>query len=67
MSLAGLDRLATPYSDFFYSVSLYMLCYGLFYDVTGKDPLILRPWPDQFSHESPLFLCGQFMAEITMI
>ena len=58
MSLAGLDRLATPYSDFFYSVSSYMLCYGMFYDVTGKDSLILRPWPDQIPMKVPCSCVG---------
>ena len=58
MSLAGLDRWATPYSDFFYSVSSYMLCFGMVYVVTGKDSLILRPWPDPISMKVPCSCVG---------
>ena len=58
MSLTGLDRLATPYSDFFYSVSSYILYYGLFYDITGKDLSILRPRPDQIPMKAPCSCVG---------
>lgn len=38
--------------------SSYILYYGLFYDITGKDLSILRPWPDQIPMKAPCSCVG---------